>query len=115
VQVDPKFSLGHVESVLLLGQEIKLKHRKPKKDSHGECDADMRTIELNSNLKGSFAMRVLIHELVHSGLRLGGVDYHLTEAAEEQICTIMESLVPEIATIIIGAIDSDIKEKENGS
>jgi len=110
VQVDPKFSLGHVESVLLLGQEIKLKHRKPKKDSHGECDADMRTIELNSNLTGNFAMRVLIHELVHSGLRLGGVDYHLTEASEEQICTLMESLVPEIAAIIIGAVNGEEEE-----
>jgi hypothetical protein len=115
VEVDPKFGLEHIEAVTIMGQEIQIKHRKPKKDSHGECDADQRTIELNKDLKGAFAVRVLIHELTHSGLRLSGVDYHLTEAAEEQICTLMESMVPEIATIIIGAINSDIKEKENGS
>ena len=108
---DPKFSLGHIESVILLGQEIKLKHRKTKKDSHGECDADMRTIELNNSLKGNFAMRVLIHELTHAGLRLSGVDYHLPEAVEEQICTLMESLVPEIATILIGAVSGQDDEQ----
>lgn len=104
MQVDPEFTLDHVESVLLLGQEIQIKHRKPKKDSHGECDADKRVIELNKDLKGALAFRVLIHELTHSGLRLSGVDYHINEAAEEQICTLMESLIPEISAIIIGAV-----------
>ena len=111
MNVDPKFSLGHVESVLLLGQEVLLKHRKPKKDSHGECDADLRTIELNSNLKGAFAMRVLIHELTHAGIRLSGVDYHLPEAVEEQICTLMESMVPEIASILMGAVNGEDDEQ----
>lgn len=111
MDIDPKCGLTHIESVTIMGQEIQLKHRKPKKASHGECDADQRTIELNNSLEGEFAVRVLIHELTHSGLRLSGIDYHLTEAVEEQICTLMESLVPEIATIIIQALQEPAKEE----
>ncbi|MCP3700784.1 MAG: hypothetical protein GY920_20145 [Aliivibrio sp.] len=99
--INPKQSLKHLKTVTLLGQTLEVKHRKPHKEHHGQCDIEKRTIELNNSLKGEFALRVLIHELVHGGLRLAGVDYQILEPVEEQICTIMESVIPDIIDIVM--------------
>lgn len=107
MNIDPKWNPRHLKEIVVLGQTIAIKHRKPKKESHGECDIDRRTIELNNNLRGEFAMRVLIHEAVHAAIRLCGVDYHISEATEEQICTVMESLVPELIVSLGPEMEED--------
>ena len=92
----------HIKFVKILGEEFEIVHRKPKKSCYGECMSDKRKIELNNNLTGDFAKRVLIHEMTHGMLHLAGYDYHLNENLEEQLCTLMESFVPHLMEIIDG-------------
>lgn len=101
------FNLKKFDSVKVLGQTVKVEHRKPKKDSYGEYDCAKRTITLNNDLKGIFALRVLLHEMQHAALRLAGVDYHINEATEEQICTIAESTGVEVLALVFEMIGAE--------
>ena len=98
-------TLKKINAVKVLGQTIKVIHRKPKKESYGEYDCAKREIHLNDNLKGMFAIRVLLHEMQHAALRLAGVDYHISEATEEQICTLTESTGIEVMGLLFDLVE----------
>ena len=49
-------------------------------------------------------MRVLLHEMKHAELRLSGMDYHLSEPLEEQLCTLAESTGIEVLGLVFDLI-----------
>jgi hypothetical protein len=106
-----QFTLKKLSNVKVLGQTIKVIHRKPKKESYGEYDCAKREIHLNNDLKGIFALRVLLHEMQHAALRLAGIDYHISEAIEEQVCTLAESTGVEILGLLFDLLE---EEETNG-
>lgn len=105
--VHPDWSPTCLDHIVVMGQIITIKHRKPKKSSYGEYKANTRVIELNDDLKGEFGLRVLIHEVTHAALSVCGVDYHINAATEEQVCTIMESMIIDLITRLIGDSEDD--------
>jgi hypothetical protein len=107
-----KFTLTSLDQVTVLGQTVKVIHRKPKKSSYGEYDCAKREIYLNKDLKGMFALRVLLHEMKHAELRLAGMDYHLSEPVEEQLCTLAESTGVEILGLVFNLV---LGSDENGN
>lgn len=88
--------LGELRSLSVLGQQVKLTHRKPVKTEYAHYNTETREIQLNNNMKGQLAVRVLMHELEHAKLRLTGFDYHVDERQEEQLCTLAESYFEDI-------------------
>ena len=88
--------LGELKSLPVLGQELTLTHRKPVKTEYAHYNTETREIQLNNNMKGVVAVRVLMHELEHAKLRLTGFDYHIDERQEEQLCTIAESYFEDV-------------------
>lgn len=95
-----KVKLKPITNIPVFGQNVSVNHRKPISTEHGNFCVDERTINLNNNLKGAFAVRVLMHELEHAKLRLNGFDYHITEDEEEQLCTIAESYFEDVVYVI---------------
>ena len=107
------FSLTSITKVKVLGQTVQVIHRKPKKTSYGEYDCAKREIHLNNDLKGIFALRVLLHEMKHAELRLAGMDYHFPEAVEEQLCTLAESTGVEILALVFDLMSGEEEDGED--
>ncbi len=87
----------HLNQVIVLGQKIKIENVPPRGEVLGEfCHMSM-TIRLDATLPPAQYKTVLIHELTHAALALTGIaNYQITEAVEEQLCTLNEILIKDI-------------------
>lgn len=85
------------KQVRILGRRVKLQFVAGMEDHYGEFTELPHTIKIREGLSPDVLPQVLIHEMVHAALAISGIStYQIDEAAEEQICTVMETAIPDI-------------------
>lgn len=84
------------KQVLIMGRKVKLQFCDLDGD-FGQFTELPHTIKIQQGLDAATVQRVLIHEMVHAALAIGGVsEYQINAKVEETICTLMETAVPDI-------------------
>lgn len=84
------------KQIKILGRRVKLQFTHIE-DAYGEFSELPHTIKIQEGLSPEILPQVLIHEMVHAALAISGIStHHINESVEEQICTVMETAVPDI-------------------
>lgn len=95
---------NNIKSVTLFGRKIticivsesklrKVSESKPDETVYGYYEDISRTVYLNETLQPEQLRTVLLHELMHAILSIGGVSNILSEKVEESICNATEAFI----------------------
>lgn len=88
--------MNQPKQVMILGRKVKLQFCDLDGD-FGQFTELPHTIKIQQGMDAATVHRVLIHEMVHAALAIGGLSsYHLSDKVEESICTLMETAIPDI-------------------
>lgn len=105
--------MNQPKQLTILGRRVKLQFTDLEDGDFGQFTELPHTIKIQSGLAAETVQSVLIHEMVHAALAIAGIaNYSISNEAEESICTVMETAVPDIMKALrrmkVDEFDSDL-------
>jgi len=104
-----KVTLPH--KVMVLGKVFTVDYVKnlkdDKEDLYGETYGREFSIKINANHPEAVQRATLVHEMIHAGLSVAGLDHLIAEELEETIVSCMESILAHAVNVQLFAVEDE--------
>jgi hypothetical protein len=95
--------------VMVLGKVFNVEYVKNLKDEkeelYGETLGRDFIIKINSSHSDAVQRATLVHEMIHAGLSVAGLDHLLAEELEETVVSCMESILAHAVNVNLFAVE----------